>query len=45
MTGGDEEAGMVVMDDDEREMSLEVVEREPDGLDEIALVVASRPGG
>ena len=31
---------MVVMDDDEREMSLELVEREPDGLDEIALVVA-----
>ena len=40
MTGADEEAGVVVMDDDEREMSLEVVEREPDGLDEIALVVA-----
>ena len=39
MTGADEEAGVIVMDDDEREVSLEVVEREPDGLDEIALVV------
>ena len=36
----DEEAGVVVVDHDEREVPLELVEREPDGLDEVALVVA-----
>ncbi len=36
----DEEARMVVMDHDEREVALELVERETHCLDEIALVVA-----
>ena len=36
----DEEARMVVVDHDEREVALELVEREANGLDEIALVVA-----
>ena len=36
----DEEARMVVMDHDEREVALELVERETHSLDEIALVVA-----
>ena len=36
----DEEARVVVMDDDEREVALELVEREPHRLDEIAFVVA-----
>ena len=31
---------MVVMDHDEREVALELVEREPHGLDEVAFVVA-----
>ena len=40
VAGADEQAGVVAMDDDEREVSFELAEREPDGLDEIALVVA-----
>ena len=36
----DEEARVVVMDHDEREVALELVERETHSLDEIALVVA-----
>ena len=36
----DEKAGVVVVDDDEREVALELAECEPHGLDQIALVVA-----
>ena len=35
----DKHAGVIAMDDDEREVALELGEREPDGLDEVALVV------
>ena len=35
----DEETGMVAVDDDERKMAFELVEREPCRLDEIAVVV------
>ena len=40
MARSDEEPRVVVVDDDEREVTLELVEGEPDRLDEVALVVA-----
>ena len=40
LAGADEEPGMVVVDDDEGEVPLELGEREANGLDEVALVVA-----
>ena len=40
LAGADEQPGMLVVDDDEREVPLELREREANGLDEVALVVA-----
>ena len=40
MPSTDEEARMVVVDDDEGEVPLEVVEGEPHRFDQVAVVVA-----
>ena len=40
MPRADEKVRVVAMDDDEREVTLELGEREPNRLDEIAVVVA-----
>ena len=40
MPGADEKVRVVAVDDDEREVALELGEREPNRVDEIALVVA-----